>query len=260
MEPILVRTLSACLLPPLNFLLLAVAGMVLSFKRRRLGLLLMSVGLGSLYACSSFGIAGPLLGRFERAFGPPPLAQLREGEVIVVLGAGTYFAAPEYGEDTVSRFTLERLRWAARLHRATGLPVLVSGGRALDAATPEARQMAKALGEDFQVSVRWLEDQSRNTLESARNTGKLLAPLRVRRVVLVTHAAHMRRARLVFERAGLEVIAAPTGFTTPGPASALNYLPSTEGMLAARVLFHEAIGLGWYHLRLAAGALEEDQR
>ncbi|HWQ40013.1 MAG TPA: YdcF family protein [Burkholderiales bacterium] len=260
MDPILVRTLSTCLLPPLNFLLLAAAGVVLSFRHRRLGLLLLFVGLGSLYACSAFGIAGALLGRFERVFAPPPLAELRRGEVIVVLGAGTYFAAPEYGEDTVSRFTLERLRWAARLHRVTGLPVLASGGRAFDTATPEAQQMAKALREDFQVRVRWLEERSRNTLESARNTGKLLAPLRVRRVLLVTHAAHMRRARLAFERAGLEVIAAPTGFTRPGPAGLLNYLPSTEGMLAARVLFHEVIGLGWYHLRLAAGAPDEDQR
>src|SRR5579863_5480943 len=36
---------------------------------------------------------------------------------IVILGAGRYADAPEYGEDTVGAYGLERLRYGARLYR-----------------------------------------------------------------------------------------------------------------------------------------------
>ncbi len=72
------------------------------------------------------------------------------------------------------------------------------------------------------------------------------------RIALVTHALHMRRARLVFEQAGFRVIEAPTGFSTLRPPGILNYLPSAQGLDVSAAVFHEAIGLGWYHVHLAA--------
>ena len=45
-----------------------------------------------------------------------------------MLGGGVDYGAPEYGGNTVVSSTLVRLRYAARLYRATGKPVLVSGG------------------------------------------------------------------------------------------------------------------------------------
>lgn len=66
-----------------------------------------------------------------RPLEPPardPLAD-RAGQAIVVLGAGTYFRAPEYGADTVNARGLVRMRYAAHLHRATAKPILATGGR-----------------------------------------------------------------------------------------------------------------------------------
>ena len=61
---------------------------------------------------------------------PPPvtLAQARSAQAIVILGGGVRRNAPEYGGDTVGRLTLDRVRYGAFVARATGLPVLVTGG------------------------------------------------------------------------------------------------------------------------------------
>ena len=50
---------------------------------------------------------------------PPAPGLTNSGaQAIVVLGGGTYFNVVEYGSDTVNRYSLERIRYAARLHQA----------------------------------------------------------------------------------------------------------------------------------------------
>ena len=49
--------------------------------------------------------------------------------------------------------SLERVRYAARLHRDTGLPLLVTGGRLFGETGDEATLMKQALTEDFTVPV-----------------------------------------------------------------------------------------------------------
>ena len=178
-------------------------------------------------------------------------------QAIVVLGAGRYNVAPEYdNEDTATPLGLERLRYAAWLQRKTGLPILVSGGRPNNERAAEADFMKQALTEDFRASVRWTEDQSRNTKENAKYSAALLAENRVRHVYLVTQAAHMRRAMLHFESMGVRVTPAPTGFHTlaGGERNLLSYLPSANGMWNVSLALHERIGLLWHEWH--AGSIE----
>ncbi|WP_164558180.1 YdcF family protein, partial [Pseudomonas viridiflava] len=90
---------------------------------------------------------------------------------------------------------LERLRLAARLSKASGLPVLTTGGLHYDEPPSEAAIMAQSLQDDFGVAVRWQEGLSRTTWENARLTAGILQPQGIKRVVLVTQAWHMPRAR-----------------------------------------------------------------
>lgn len=255
----MIKFVAAFLLPPLNLLLLAIAAGLLAPRWPRLGRGLLIFTLASGYLLCTSAITESLLRHLE---GQPTVtldsdsltAIQSNTSVIVVLGGGSYFSAPEYGRDTVSSHTLERLRWAARLQRKLHLPVLVSGGSPLGNTYTEAAQMRDALVDDFSVPVRWMEARSLNTYDSAFNSLSMLQPESFTHVVLVTHAAHMPRATLVFEHVGFDVTPAPTGFTTRSPVSILGFLPSAHGLEMARDFFHELVGIGWYHLRLAYAA------
>jgi uncharacterized SAM-binding protein YcdF (DUF218 family) len=248
MEFWVLKLSATLLLPPLSLLLLAALGLLLARLWRRAGLTIAGLAVALLWLLSTPIVGNNLLALIEPRQAQEPGA-LKDAQAIVVLGGGTYFDAPEYDGDTVGTFTLERVRWAARIHRETGLPILVTGGLPLGNATSEAVQMKEALARDFQVPVRWLEERADNTLESALYSREILARDGIDRIALVTHASHMRRAHRVFERAGFGVLDAPTAFSERGPSTALNYLPNAYGLLQSRIFCHEALGLGWYHVR-----------
>lgn len=248
MEWQIVNAIAALLLPPGCLLVIAAAGALVARRRPRLGRALVGCSLVALYALATPYVADAMTGWLE----PEPRDPLadRSAQAIVVLGGGTYFTAPEYGGDTVGAYTLARLRYAAHLHRASKAPVLVSGGAPLGNARTEAELMERVLAAELNVPVRWVEKASHNTLENARMSHRLLAADGIKRIYLVTHAWHMRRARLAFERAGFGVIPAPTGYATRYRTTALTFLPSASALVGSSWVFHEVIGLGWYHLRL----------
>lgn len=238
--------ISAFLLPPLNLLLLGGAGAFLCKRRPHLGRSLVILSLASLYVLSTPLCATYLLGLLER---PPsrPFVLAQGGDAIVVLGAGTYFNAPEYGADTVSAMSLERLRYAARLQHATAKPLLVTGGSPAGG-TAEGVLMKAALEQDFRVPVRWAETASDNTRENAVFSASILKQSGVNTIYLVTHAWHMPRAQREFERSGLKVIPAATSFTSRRELGAMDFLPGARGLLQSYFAMHEAIGLAWYSL------------
>jgi uncharacterized SAM-binding protein YcdF (DUF218 family) len=250
-EWLITNAMAAFLLPPGSLLLLAAIGALAALRHPRLGSLLVALSFLALYLLSTPFLADELRKTLEPAPGDP-LAD-KNGQAIVVLGGGTYFSAPEYGTDTASPITLVRLRYAAHLHRALGKPLLVTGGALRGNPVAEAEQMKQALESDFRVSVRWTEPASNNTLENARLSYRLLNAEGVKRIYLVTHAWHMARAQLAFERAGFSVIPAPTGYTTRFELTALDFLPNASALSRSRDFFHEWIGIGWYHLRIAIG-------
>jgi uncharacterized SAM-binding protein YcdF (DUF218 family) len=246
MNWLITNFVAAFLLPPLNFLLLlALGGGLLHTAHARIGRILLWVAIATLCLFSMPIIGNILLSWVETPYIKP---EVRQAQAIVVLGGGVYHGAPEYGEDTVGSYTLERLRYAARLQRETRLPVLASGGRP-EGGEPESVAMWDSLRSDFGVEARWVELTSMNTGESARNSYALLQPHGITRILLVTHAWHMPRARAAFEKAGFVVIPAGTQFTVGKPLSPLDFLPSARGLLASRHALHELIGLFWYRLQ-----------
>lgn len=248
--------LAVVLLPPLNFLLLATFAVLVARWRPRLARVLLITALVGGYLMSTTAFSGRCLRYLENTVPSATMGALGAltdaTTAIVVLGGGSYHNAPEYGGDTVSPTTLARVRWAARLYRKLHVPVLVSGGNPAGTVTSEAEQMRDTLAEDFAVRVEWVEDLSRDTYESAHNAWKILGTQH-RRIILVTHAAHMPRAMMIFRQVGFEVTPAATGYTTATTASLRDFIPSALGLNDSRIILHEIIGLGWYHLRVARG-------
>ena len=239
--------IAAFLLPPLSLILLMLAGMLLLKRKPFLGKTLIAAGLGLLYALSMPLVAGLLFGLLQ----PAPFnhkTDIRHAGAIVVLGAGRYEDAPEYGGDTASPLALERLRYAAALHRQTGLPLLVTGG-APDGGLPEAQFMREILEREFKVPVRWTESASRNTRENALFSRDVLAKENIHRILLVTHAWHMPRAQTAFERAGFDVIPAGTRFVGKPEYRLLDFIPDASALRSSSYALHEFIGIVWYKVR-----------
>ena len=241
--------ISAFLLPPLNLLLAALAGLFLSRSRPRLARALIGGSLALLWLCATPYVADGALRQLESSLRiVAPKSQ--PADAIVVLGGGTYFDAPEYdGMDTVSAPTLVRLRYAAKLQRETGKPILVTGGKPLGNRTSEAQQMKSILENDFNVRVKWTEEASNNTMEDARYSYPILQKAGIKRIYLVTHAWHMRRSIMAFQAAGLDVVPAPTAFTTCYQTDLLSFIPNAESMNNSKIFMHELIGLLWYRLK-----------
>lgn len=242
------KVVSTLLLPPLAPILLITLGLVLLRAHRRIGLTLAWLGVTATILLTSSPSVGWLADQLEA---PAALsAEAANGaEAIVILGGGRRRHAPEYGGETVNRLTLERLRYGARLARDTGLPILVSGG-APSGDLPEADLMQAALEIDFNMPVRWTERVSLDTRQNAQFSAVQLKAAGVRRILLVTHAIHMSRARAEFEAQGFEVIGAPTGWLG-GPERQeldLGVLPSANSAYAGWLATHEWLGLLAYRL------------
>ncbi len=237
------KILSVLLLPPLLPLLIIAAGLLLLRRNPRLGRGLAWGGvLLSLFLITPVSVnlvTAPL----ENI---PVLdeAGLARGEAIVILGGGHRRDMPEYGGPTPNRLTLERLRFGATLARYSGLPVLVSGGGPTEIQS-EAALMAESLSTDFGVTAQWLEFQSLDTEGNAHFSAAMLKAAGIRRIVLVTHAAHMRRALREFEAQGMAVIPAPTGFFSERTVGEqfLDYLPGPTAAYAGWYALHEWLGL-----------------
>ncbi len=239
----------AVLLPPGLLILLALAGLSIIRAAPRTGRALALCSLVALYILATPIVGSSLLRWLEPPYADPT-ADPRPG-AIVILGGGTYRGAPEYGENTVSWFTLERVRYGVLLHSRTKKPILVSGTTAPGARTSEAAQMVAVLRE-FGATATWVEDRSRNTFENARFSYEALTKNGIDTIYLVTHAWHMRRARMAFERVGFTVIAAPTVFRpSGGELTALDFLPNAAALMNSFEFFHEVVGIVWYRLKFA---------
>ncbi len=237
--------------PPGGILLLWLLGLWLLKSRPVLAKSLLWSGLLFAYLFSTPLLSGLLLQQ-SQTYPALSEAEIKQApaQAIVVLSAGRYKNAPEYGADTVGNKTLSRLRYGAYLHRQTGLPVLVSGGHVLDREGDSlAWVMANSLRDDFQIETVWLEDKSRTTAENASLSRQLLAEKNIETIFLVTHASHMPRAVAIFEQQGLQVIAAPTRFYVMQDNGFLLLLPSAEAMADSYAGLHELVGQLWYRLR-----------
>ncbi|MDI5985363.1 YdcF family protein [Halomonas sp. M4R5S39] len=237
------------LLPPLANVLLTLLGGLLWSRMRLFGGLLVVLGLGGLLV-----LATPVASHALRLdLEPPPLSgpgQLEAAQAIVILGGGRDYLAPEFGwGDAPANASWRRLAYGAHLHRQSGLPILVSGGRVHDEHSAEASLMAAALREVFEVPVAWMEGQSRNTAENARYSAEMLRIAEVESIALVSQAWHLPRAVAEFERAGLTVIPAPTDFASAPPPGLAGWLPRAYHLHRSSRALHEWLGRGEQALR-----------
>ena len=238
----------ALTLPPANLVLVILLGLLLRRRARRTGTVIAVLGALTLYLLSTSFVATRLLFAVEAGIVPPPVAEAGAAppEAIVILSAGYRYLAA--GDETVSidPMTLERLRRGARLHRETGLPILVTGGQAPNDPAPLGRLMAETLREDFGLTTKWIEKRATNTNENAVFSARILRKHRIGTVYLVSQAWHLPRAIAAFEAAGLAALPVPSSVSRPTPFKVNAFLPAAKALQASYYAIHEMLGLLWY--------------
>ncbi len=225
-------------LPPTGPLLLALVGLVwaVSARRRRLAFGLCAAGLVLLWAFSTPIVADKLMRSAER-YPALDLSKPVQAQAIVILGGGVRPDAPEYGgHPAPSSTTLQRLVYGARVARATGLPVLVSGTHF------ETEAMSNFLQHDLSVTPRWVENRSRDTQQNAERSAAILVPAGVRKVILVTSSEHMARSIIEFQLAGLAVVPAPAEMWTRRDPGMLVWVPNADALVRSQRAMYEVLG------------------
>lgn len=164
-------------------------------------------------------------------------------QAIVVLGGGVVAGLPG-GDQQMSKNSLERLRLAAQLHRQSGLPLVFSGGSgwgSRDVSLSEAIVAEKVLNDAFGIKLNYKEPSSKDTQENAHKTWALLSKQDIKKIVLVTHSTHMKRASDEFKKVGFEVESAAVGQPTIGGQALLGWLPSASNLEVSQSVLRELL-------------------
>jgi uncharacterized SAM-binding protein YcdF (DUF218 family) len=255
---------TALLIPPVNLVPLAIAGLVIARFRPRLGRALTGVALAGLFVLGLPATSILLMDALEMGLprAPPTAARLRPdlpaevpgralpGAIVVLSGdgAGTTLGGilPPYGPGGL---TLERMQAGVVLARRLDLPLLVTGGSLSLHAPPIAAMMASALQQDFGISAAWIEPQARDTWENAKYSARILAGAGIRSVYLVTHGWHMRRALIAFRHFGLDAVPVAVRIDGPPNWEFDDFVPTASAWVRSYYAIHEWIGCLWYALR-----------
>jgi uncharacterized SAM-binding protein YcdF (DUF218 family) len=231
-------------MPPAGPLLIAIIGLLLWRRHVRAGFAFCALGVALLWLISTPFVADAIAHSAEDypALDPAHLnPEQTEARAIVILGGGFRHDAPEVGADTPSITGDLRLIEGARVARATHLPVLISGD------PPEAAAMRRFMEEDLQVPVTWVEGESWTTRQNAEFTGRILRPLGIDRIILVTSSPHMTRAVGDFIAAGFKVTAAPADMETRDEPGLLWFVPSANALSRSEAALYEWAGRLVHH-------------
>ena len=236
-----------------------------------LGVLLLMMAAGFLLRWRQIGgpwgrrlVVASALGLFLVTIGPtgqlllaplenshPPLADVTEAAGathVVVLGGG--YTPREKGPVTSELAPASTIRLAEgiRLHRLLGDTTLVVCGASVGqpGSTAEALyELATDLG--IPESELMLADSARDTAEEAAAVKALVDPGDT--VIVVTSASHMSRAMRLFDRTGVDAIAAPTNhLAAAAPFRPANLWPSARNVRRVERATYEYTGLIWISL------------
>src|SRR6056297_2851208 len=227
-----------------------------------------------LYILSIEPVSELLLRPLEQAHPPLLLGEASidqnsfEADAIVVLSGGTVTHSPEEGgQASPSAETLKRLSFGYRIHRASGLPIISTGGTPLSAGagggdrpggkggTEDAENSTSvpsaghamsrylvALGTDPEAV--YAEKASRNTFENAALVAEKYDH---QMVILVTSAYHMPRSVWIFKQMGFQVVPAPTDYKIDGDGYNLwSFFPSMDSLHDSYRALHEYVGILYY--------------
>lgn len=185
-----------------------------------------------------------------------PPSSMPEADAIVVLSEGRLVppGEPEPGEWTDS----DRFFGGVALYKAAKAPILIftGGWSPRHPAAPTEGETLSFYATELGIPKERILITGRvsSTQEEANAVAMLLNQKpelsKTRKILLVTSAYHMRRARFLFKRAGVEAIPFPVDFKVSSEEvfSILKVMPSATSLKATEAALREQYGLLVYWL------------
>ncbi len=246
----LYQILKRLVLPPGFILVLLLAGFGLSLWRfRRLGRVVLSLGVLFLYLLSIAPTADLLIGPLESRYQPLSPKRVPRIGTLVVLSGGASATNDLPLSSRLTSSSTKRVLEAVRLYDLMDKPtVVISGG----SGNPFVEVSESALMRELLLNLRIpdrrivMEGKSSNTLENAAEVKRL--PLKPP-LILITSASHMYRALRVFKRLNMTPLPAPCDYRARWSADdPLRFLPSEGALAVSTAAIYEYVGTFWYRL------------
>ncbi|MCK3655701.1 hypothetical protein A4G19_08020 [Pasteurellaceae bacterium Macca] len=239
----LTKIITAVILPPFNVLILWIFSLIFHrLQWRKLSRLCTILGIAILYLFS-IPYTSQKLGDSLVKEDNLTLQDYQSAQAIVLLGGGLRDSKELFAKLATNQIAVERVRYAAFLQRETNLPLLITGSS--PNGTSEANVMANELAQFFHIPTKWLEEKAKTTKENALFSREILAPLQIKRIILVTNQWHMQRAKLLFEQQGFEVLPASVGAGATPETYGLNmmyFIPQAGALNVNMMALKEWIG------------------
>lgn len=244
------------LISPVNIalaMLLATIALI-SVGRVRTGRWVLCVGTGLLTLASLPVVANMALRILEDPFPPRRIEESPQADAIVILGGSVGHARRSGGSENLTQ-AADRVLYGFRLFRSGLAPlVVVSGGGPANLGQLESEAMLMArLLEEWGVppSAIRRENASLDTRGNALGCKRLLKGSGIHEILLVTSAAHMRRALATFQNVGFLAVPASTDHES-GDDSELairDWIPQVEALELTSLALREYLAFLYYSLR-----------
>jgi len=204
---------------------------------------------------SSLPITAQFIWRdLEKQYPPKALSEFGSYDAVVVLSG--MLAPFEYGG------TL-RVEWGDSDRFFAGIDLLKSGkaptliftrGKMPWSNLPAEGELLKSKAVELGIneSQILLSNIVANTSEEAEAVAQLISANGIKRIVLITSSFHMPRAKLLFDKQGIDSVPFATDFKATGQTlSWLSFLPSAWGFGRTSEGIREYIGRFYYKLKFA---------
>ncbi len=240
------KIISSFLIPPGIFILIFILLYFISKSKLVKWIALLSA-LTVYFLSTFFGLyvlAYPL----ENLYPVPTISEDPNSVTIVLSGGITY----HNGTEQLSRATFKRLYSGFEVVSKTKGKILVSGGKTFKNDTVASAEIMKdvllKLGIPKDRII--IQNESRNTLQDALYSKKLLKNYHEDKIYLVTSAMHMRRSLYVFSKAfkNTKIIPVPSDFIVDEKVNILQFFPNFGVFFINSFAIHEIIGKIWYDI------------
>ena len=234
------------LVSPLFFvLILIILGIFL--RSKKIGLF----GIAILIFCSLPIISNNLIAYLEKDYSLQNTSTIDEADAIVVLSGMLRTIRTENGYDYEFNEGVDRIFSGIELFKRNKAPLLVltRGKLPWSLGKPEGEYL-KEFATEFGIPEKniLLTENVENTDDEARSVKKLLN--KNNKIILVTSAFHMPRAKKVFEAAGINVISFPVDFQNHvSKLTFLDFIPNAGSFSKTSHFVREIIGRAYYSLK-----------